>query len=126
MAILMDSMYQMAAYCIGATILLEKEVHPGGIIMPRHYIGKNPSLAPPGVFWEAAWKFHHTAHILDGVRSVIASIRSGRVWMSPNLTPMGHCNWCWFKTPDRCIPKLEELVDPKSIKVRDYSDVYSG
>jgi hypothetical protein len=88
---------QAAAYCIGASVLLGEQVHPGGLVLPRRY--------PRNAHWPFAWKWEAIPDILQGVRHVVARIRAGDVWH----TPSDDCTWCGWRTPDVCLPKLVEL-----------------
>lgn len=98
--------FQVAAYCIGASVLLGQQVDPGGIIMPRRY---KPDGTGP-VFWPFFWKFEDIEHILLPVRQRVAEIRRGLVWHVPN----SDCMWCRAKQPDVCYPKLKEYRCAKS------------
>lgn len=89
---------QAAAYCVGASVKLGKRVDPGALILPRQYPG-----GP--VFWNFAWTFDDTEHILAGIRHAVACIRSGNIYHSPG----DDCEWCPGKGPDICLPKLKEL-----------------
>lgn len=99
--ILHESMFQAACYCIGASILLGREVHPGGIIMPRRY--RSDATGP--THWPFVWKLSDIPAILEPVRLVVAAVRRGEVWHTPNA----NCKWCIAKSPDFCFPKLKEL-----------------
>lgn len=100
--VLQSSTFQLAAYCIGASILLGKPVHPGGIITPRKY-GVDVARSP--VFWHCAWNFGDIEQILKGMRHIVARIRAGNIWH----VPTEDCRWCPMRTPDACLPKLVEV-----------------
>lgn len=101
MEVLNEATFQVAAYCIGASVLLQEEVRPGPIIMPRKYVPGNPGGSP--VFWHYPWKYEDIPAILYGVRVAVANLRAGRVWHSPN----SNCRWCQLGGPDLCFPKLK-------------------
>jgi hypothetical protein len=94
---------QIAAYCIGASFALNEPVHPGGIICTRKY-GKSPSTDP--VFWHMPFSIEQIELILEPVRNRVAEIRSG------NITHLANddCDWCVARTPDLCVPKLQETL----------------
>jgi hypothetical protein len=94
--------FQIAAYCIGASLFLERPVHPGGIILPRKYT-KDTSSSP--AHWHYPWKLEDIEHILRGVRHTVARIRAGDLWHKPSAD----CMWCSQKSPDFCLPKLITL-----------------
>jgi hypothetical protein len=100
--------YQIAAYCIGATELLKRPVHPGAVIMTRGYLkrGVDPREQPSGVFFNYPWNLDRCKVLVSGVADVVAMIRSGTVWASPG----DYCNWCPMKAPDFCIERLYELA----------------
>ncbi len=98
-ALLNQHIYQMAAYCVGGTILMGEPVHPGGLILPRKY--KADGSGP--VFWHFAWTFEDLEHILEPVRLAVARIRNGQLTHVPN----DNCQWCVGKSPDLCLPKLK-------------------
>lgn len=98
--LLQQHVYQIAAYCIGASVLLKERVHPGGLILTRMYQrGKNP-------LWKFAWGFDDIEQILRPIQHYVAMVRSGRVWHNPN----DNCCWCVARTPDVCLPKLKSLL----------------
>lgn len=105
--LLAESLYQMAAYCVGATLELGKPVHPGALILPRKYMraGVNPAESPPGVFWHYVFRLDQCDHILNGVRHAVAMLRSGCAWANPG----DYCTWCHFHSIDECIPKLVQI-----------------
>ena len=102
--VLLNTQYQAAAYCVGASIKLGEPVEPGGIIMPRLYKGKDPSSAP--VHRHFVFKLKDCEHILEGVRHAVAQIRMGHVYHNPGAD---NCDWCPLRSPDLCLPKLQEL-----------------
>lgn len=114
-AALHSALYQMAAYCLGASIQLGEPVSPGALILPRTYMKKeNAGIhQPSGVFWHIPWNLGHIPAILDGLKVVVAAMRRGEVWVNPNE----NCYFCPEKSPDNCIPKLMQL----KTKMRDKS-----
>jgi RecB family exonuclease len=106
--VLLDTMFQAAAYCVGATLETGEQVHPGGIITPRHYLTNSvlPSNSPPKIFWHFAWTLQDAEHILDGVRRIVASIRRHAIYHVPGEEV---CHWCIARSPDACLPKLKEF-----------------
>lgn len=115
-----ESMYQMAAYSVGATIALREKykddtivVDPGALIMPRQYFrrGISPGSAPPGIFWNYAFKLVHCDAVLRGLAVTVAAIRNGDFW--PNGGD--YCRWCTYRGIDECIPALIEV----GVKLRD-------
>lgn len=105
--LLHEHTYQMAAYCVGASVLLKREVHPGALILVRKYKanGEGP------VFWHYPWKFSDCVKILDVVRHRVAEIRRGILYHNPNES---YCRWCHQRTPDLCLPKLQEELKLRS------------
>lgn len=103
MALLRNHTFQIAAYCVGATIKLGRPVRPGGVILPRKYKDMNGN-GP--VFWKFPWKFEDLEQILSAVRHRVAQIRSGVFWH----VPTDDCEWCQARSPDLCLPKLQETL----------------
>lgn len=95
--------YQMAAYCVGASIKLNRTVEPGAIICPRRY-GADPGRSP--AFFHFAWSFSDIPQMLSGLRHTVAAIRAGHVWHVPNED----CNYCMLRTPDVCLPQLQKTL----------------
>lgn len=93
--------FQIAAYCAGASVLLNRRVEPGPLILPRRY-GADPSRSP--VFYHYPWTYDDVEHILYGVRVAVANIRAGRVHHVPN----SECKWCPLRSPDLCYPQLKK------------------
>lgn len=92
-------MYQLAGYCIGASMKLGETVHPGGLILTRMYAKqRNPH-------WQVTWTFDDIEQILDPLRHVVGLIRSGRPYHVPNE----NCQWCPQKSPDLCLEPLKLL-----------------
>lgn len=100
--LLHEHTFQMAAYCVGASILFKREVWPGALILVRRYGKSDYSNAP--VFWHYSWSFQDCAKILDVVRHRVAEIRRGVVYHNPREE---QCCWCHMRTPDLCLPKLQ-------------------
>lgn len=98
-----EYMFQMAAYCVGSSILLKQRVDPGACIYVRKYGTSNHSQAP--VFWHYAWTFEDCVQIMDVVRHRVAEIRKGIIYHNPNDN---YCTWCHLRTPDLCLPKLQQ------------------
>jgi hypothetical protein len=99
-----ESMFQMAAYCVGATVKLGRPVDPGAIIMPRQYKGSDPSTA--NVFFNYTFKLPDTEYILEPLRARVAEIRRGHVYHMPTVEG---CKWCPQRMSDVCLPKLVKL-----------------
>lgn len=101
--LLREHQYQIAAYVKGAAKLLGERVDPGSLICPRQYNDSTrlAQSAPPGVFFPFAWTFDDVDRILDGLRYVVAAIRSGVSWFNPGE----YCDYCHFKSPDFCMPQ---------------------
>lgn len=97
------SIFQQAAYCIGVAMKLKRPVVSAKLIMPRKYSGMDPGSAP--VFWPYMWKFADIEQILLGLRIQVMNIRHGNVYHVPN----DGCFWCRAKTPDVCLPELQQL-----------------
>lgn len=94
--ILRETMHQAACYCIGASILLNEQVNPGGIIMPR----QNHMHIP------FTWKFQDIEYILAPLRRTVAAIRNGAVDF---VAGADNCKWCHAGGPDLCIPKKRRM-----------------
>jgi hypothetical protein len=97
-ALLNNHALQVAAYCVGASIALQRPVDPGGLILPRRY-GKGAT------HWMYPWTLADAEHLVEGIRHAVAAVRNGHVWH----TPGEGCTWCWMRTPDTCLPKLQQL-----------------
>ncbi len=107
-----EYMFQMAAYCVGASTLLKQRVDPGACIYVRKYTDKNHSQAP--VFWHYAWTFEDCEQILDVFRHRVAEIRRGIIYHNPIESK---CRWCHLRSPDMCLPKLkQELRDRNPVQ----------
>lgn len=91
-------MVQVAAYCVGASLLLQRRVEPGGLILVRNYKRRM------SVFRHVAWRYSDIEHILRPVRRRVAEIRAAQF----DLTSGDHCKWCPVRTPELCLPKLKE------------------
>lgn len=100
--VLLHSVFQIAAYCVGASIALNRVVQPGALIMPRRY----KSDGSGAVFHFFAWTFDDVPQILEGVRNAVADIRAGRI----HHVPSADCVWCPARTPDVCLPKLRRTM----------------
>lgn len=103
--LLHDHTFQMAGYCIGASVKLGRQVNPGKLILTRKYTGAAAAGRCP-VFWPYVWKFSDIEQIMLGVRSAVARIRRGEIWHMPN----SDCKWCPMRSPELCFPKLQETL----------------
>lgn len=105
--LLAEHAIQVAAYCIGASIKLNRRVDPGALICPRKYLtaGRDPRNSPPGVFFHFAWDYDDIELLLLGVRKNVAAIRSGDYWHFAG----DWCRWCHMRSPDLCVPELQKL-----------------
>lgn len=93
---------QQAAYLVGANFVLKTPVDRACILYPRLY------RSDPGrsnVMYHYPWRLKDTADILACLRHTVARIRSGDVWHVPN----SNCKWCPARSPDLCLPKLQEV-----------------
>lgn len=100
-------LYQAAAYCVGASVKLNRQVNPGGLILTRKY---TKDVASSPVFWPFTWKFRDIEQILRGVRHTVARVRAGDIWHRPT----DDCMWCRMRTPDLCLPKLQETLEVRA------------
>lgn len=100
-----EYMFQMAAYCVGSSILLGQRVDPGACIYVRKYGNKDHSRA--SVFWHYSWTFDDCVQIMEVVRHRVADIRKGILYHNPNDN---YCRWCHLRTPDLCLPKLQQTI----------------
>lgn len=98
---------QLAAYQIGATKLLGRPVRRAFILRVQDYVKK----VPGPVLWEAPWNLSDCESILDGLRHVVASIRSGRIYAAPG----GECRWCPQMSVANCLPRLVEIGGLKNV-----------
>lgn len=98
-----SAILQLAAYCVGCTVLLGRPVSPGGFIMPRLY--KQTSVATSPVFRHVSWKFSDLEQLMFRVRHAVHNIRRGILWH--NYSP--DCRWCHMRSPDVCLPELVKL-----------------
>lgn len=112
MELLLEHTYQMAAYCVGASILLKKQVDPGALILVRRYKTTDHSNAP--VFWHYTWTFDQCAQILDVIRHRVAAIRKGIIHHNPSDA---QCHWCHERSPDMCLPKLQKELKLREVLV---------
>lgn len=110
MELLHESLYQMAAYCVGASVKLGERVDPGALILVRKYKHTDHAEAP--VFWEFPWTFHDCEQILDVIRRRVAEVRKGILYHNPKANT---CRWCHQRTPDVCFPKLQETLKLRKI-----------
>jgi len=105
--LLSESFYQMAAYALGASAVLNTRVDPGALILPRKYLsrGVDPASSPSGVFWNYVFRTEDAVHAMQGVRIAVMAIRTGTPWVGPSDA----CNWCHYGGIDRCVPELVKL-----------------
>lgn len=112
--VLMDEhMKQICAYAVGASLKLGAPVKPGGLIVPRGYVGKLPESKPDGVFFDLPWTFEDCRHVLWGIRRVVAAVRAGEVWNVGG----DHCRYCPAGSTDECVPLLRAATDPGTMRV---------
>jgi PD-(D/E)XK nuclease superfamily len=102
--VLHNATFQIAAYCVGASMKLGQSVQPGRLVLPRKYMGQSPSIA--AAHWYYPWRLEDAGYILDSIRHIVARVRAGDVWHVPNPD----CNWCTFKSPDYCLPELIKVI----------------
>lgn len=103
--LLHEHTFQMAAYCVGASIVLQKPVDPGALILVRRY--KNSDYSNSPVFWHYPWTYADCEKLLDVFRHRVAEIRSGMIYHNPVESS---CRWCHLRTPDLCFPKLKQVL----------------
>lgn len=80
---------QLAAYTLAAAQWLGVDrMLPPGVIRLQGYDAKgcDPSLAPPGVFFQSVLSWERCQMLCDEVRNVVADIRSGRVDIRPGFS----------------------------------------
>jgi hypothetical protein len=94
------STYQIAGYVIGAQQKLGVHVEPGGVILPRKYLG---SGGPTHM--ETAWTARDIPLFLDTIRLTVANIRNHHIPLSPG----DYCRFCIAQSPGRCIPLLRTI-----------------
>ncbi len=90
---------QLAAYQVGASQLIGRPIQRCGIIRTEDYVTNGP------VFWEAPWNYRDALRMLDGVKHVVALLRSGKVWAAPG----GQCRFCPQQSIANCVPLLSTL-----------------
>jgi hypothetical protein len=100
--VLHESTFQVAAYMVGIAAKLQRPVSRGLIICPRKYKA-DPSNSP--THWHYPWGWDDLEQILSAIRHQVARIRSGDIYHVPG----DYCQWCIAKSPDLCLPKLQEL-----------------
>ena len=100
---------QLAAYQVGASVLLGRDVVGCGIIRTKDYLKLDRKRQPkPGpVFWEAAWTLADARAILDEVRRVVGDIRSGKIRISPSAE---NCRYCPAVGVANCIARRKSLI----------------
>lgn len=108
--LLHDHTFQVAAYCVGASQLLKKQVDPGALILVRRYGTGDFSNAH--VFWHYPWKFEDCVQILNIIRHRVAEVRRGVLYHNPSDS---QCRWCHQKSPDLCLPKLQQELKIRSL-----------
>jgi len=95
--------HQLAAYALAGNYA------PGGIIRTQGYRkrgGDAPEACPDGVFWEVPYNRRGCEVLLESVRSIVAHIRAGDVWLGPGA----HCTYCPAGGLENCVPKLISLL----------------
>lgn len=107
--LLHESTFQMAAYCVGASIKLGRRVDPGALILVRRYGATDHSNAP--VFWHYSWTFDDCVQLMEVVRHRVAEVRKGVLYHNPREDM---CRWCSERTPDVCLPKLQQFLKLRS------------
>lgn len=107
-----EYLYQMAAYCKGASIKYGVPVEPGAFILPRKYITKDNLKvhAPLNAYYHFSWSFNDVDIILGEVAHTVARIRNGDIYLNPGM----YCNWCPARGIDVCIPKLKRMKNERS------------
>lgn len=105
MTLLHEHTFQMAAYCVGASVLLGQQVDPGALILVRRYKSSDHSNAP--VFWHYAWTLQDCEQILSIFAHRVAEIRKGILHHNPHEAS---CRWCHQRSPDICLPKLQKVL----------------
>lgn len=93
--LIMQHVYQLAAYSVGATKALGEPVHPGGVIRVRSY--------PQTAFYPVSLDLKHALELMNSLRHVVAAVRSG----NPIASPHEYCEWCVMRTIDACVPLME-------------------
>lgn len=100
---------QLAAYCLGASKKLKKEVHPGGFIRTRGYLRKRPPVdpesCPPDIFIDVKWKSSGIHSLLEIIRQKVALVRMGLY----SITPSENCSYCKIGL-DNCPEILQQLT----------------
>lgn len=96
-----DHTMQIAAYCIGASQHLRKPVEPGAIIRVRGYRSRTGN-----VFFPFKWTLAHANLLMDGLREMVAMIRSGNVYLNPGK----YCYYCPAMGVERCTQQLLQLT----------------
>lgn len=104
-----ESTFQIAAYMVGASIALGREVSRGMILMPRRY-GKDPSTSLVRGFYP--WRLTDVEQLMLPIRQAVANVRAGRIWHVPS----SECKWCHMRSPDSCLPQLQRTL--KLLEVR--------
>jgi RecB family exonuclease len=100
---------QLAAYQVGASLLLGRPVVSAGIIRTKDYLKTDRKKSPkPGpVFWEGAWTLADAREILDEVRRIVGDIRSGRIRVSPSAD---NCQYCPAVGVANCLARRKSLI----------------
>jgi hypothetical protein len=100
--ILQEYAFQLAAYTVGACERWKIEVHPGGFILPRRYVGKfriengkrvpvpKPETKPAGVFYESEFDLRTARLMLRMIAKRVAQVRKGEALPSPG----SYCRYC--------------------------------
>ena len=93
---------QLAAYAVGASQALGRDVQPGGVIRTYSYRQRTPAAA----HWPAPFTLDQCDLLLDSLRVVVRELRRGNVWPGPGE----HCGYCPAGGLDGCVPKLLEVL----------------
>jgi hypothetical protein len=95
---------QLAAYQLGATYLLGREVRAASIIRTKDYLKTDRMKRPkPGpVFWEAPWSLDDCRALMRSVAAAVAEVRRGLFRHAPG----GHCRYCPAGGVAQCTKRL--------------------
>jgi len=99
---------QLAAYQVGASVLLGRKVAGAGIIRTKDYLkqDKNKDPKPGPVFWHAPWTYEDAVVLLDEVRRIVGEIRRGHCRVSPSAE---NCRYCPAASVANCLTRLKSL-----------------
>lgn len=95
---------QQAAYCIGASTVLNRPVHPGGIIRAYGYRVRGAALpSPGGVFFHTPWDLGDCSQILRPIRRRVLEIRAG----SAEPVAGEQCTFCPANGLQNCLVRYK-------------------